>query len=140
MSDNGTYALVFDNGSGIFKAGFAGDDAPRVLFPSIVGRGLGTMGIDKKDVYVGDAALSKRGILRLNYPIKHGIVTNWDDMEQVSWLAIYRYDLWRNVIYGRGAIFSGGSQYCSSAYTIALLQTIYSTSQPFFVSLSFCSH
>ncbi len=31
-------ALVIDNGSGMCKAGFAGDDAPRSVFPSIVGR------------------------------------------------------------------------------------------------------
>ena len=31
-------ALVVDNGSGMRKAGFAGDDAPRAVFPSIVGR------------------------------------------------------------------------------------------------------
>ena len=31
-------ALVCDNGSGMCKAGFAGDDAPRAVFPSIVGR------------------------------------------------------------------------------------------------------
>ena len=30
--------LVIDNGSGMCKAGFAGDDAPRAVFPSIVGR------------------------------------------------------------------------------------------------------
>lgn len=32
--------LVVDNGSGMVKAGFAGDDAPRCVFPSIVGRKL----------------------------------------------------------------------------------------------------
>ena len=32
----GLPAIVFENGSGIFKAGFAGDDAPRAVFPSIV--------------------------------------------------------------------------------------------------------
>lgn len=31
-------SLVVDNGSGMCKAGFAGDDAPRAVFPSIVGR------------------------------------------------------------------------------------------------------
>ena len=31
-------ALVCDNGSGMVKSGFAGDDAPRAVFPSIVGR------------------------------------------------------------------------------------------------------
>ena len=31
-------SIVIDNGSGMCKAGFAGDDAPRAVFPSIVGR------------------------------------------------------------------------------------------------------
>lgn len=30
--------LVFDNWSGMYKAGFAGEDCPRAVFPSIVGR------------------------------------------------------------------------------------------------------
>ena len=31
-------AVVIDNGSGQIKAGFSGDDSPRAVFPSIVGR------------------------------------------------------------------------------------------------------
>ena len=56
MSEEDVQALVVDNGSGMCKAGFAGDDAPRAVFPSIVGRpkhpGI-MVGMDQKDAYVG---------------------------------------------------------------------------------------
>jgi len=84
--DENTPALVIDNGSGVVKAGVAGEDAPRSVFPSVIGYPkydniMHSSGA--KECHVGDEALSKKGILRLKYPIEHGVVTNWEDMEKI---------------------------------------------------------
>lgn len=84
--DDDIIALVIDNGSGMCKAGFAGEDAPRAVFPSLIGRPKHQAvmpGLGLKDCFIGDEAQSRRGILALNYPIEHGIVTNWDEMEKI---------------------------------------------------------
>ncbi|KAJ5071659.1 actin-11 [Anaeramoeba ignava] len=74
--------VVIDNGTCWIKAGFAGDDAPRAVFPSIVGRPRTTQ-IMLTDNYIGDEPRPKRAILTLKYPIERGIITNWDDMEKI---------------------------------------------------------
>ena len=42
-----------------------------------------------KEVFVGYEAQSRRDILTLKYPIEHGIVTNWDDMEKIWHYTFY---------------------------------------------------
>ncbi|XP_054858621.1 actin, cytoskeletal-like isoform X4 [Eublepharis macularius] len=75
--------VVVDNGTTTSKAGFAGEDAPRTAFPTVVGRPRlqGPMGL--KDFYVGEEAQRKRDILALKYPIEFGVIINWDDMEKI---------------------------------------------------------
>merc|ERR1712182_179533 len=78
-------AIVVDNGSGMMKAGCSGEDAPKVTFSSVVGypkQKTALVGTDK-DYYIGEEAQQKRGILILKYPLEHGIVQNWEDMEKV---------------------------------------------------------
>jgi len=79
-------AAVIDNGSGFCKAGLAGEDAPKSVFPSVVGKpkmqGL-LVGTDQREAYVGDEAIYKRGVLNLYNPIERGNVKNWDDMEKI---------------------------------------------------------
>jgi len=82
----GAGAVVIDNGSGNIKAGVAGDDAPRAVFPSVVAYPKydeAMVGMGHKESLVGDEAQGMRGVMKLNYPISHGIVTNWDDMEKI---------------------------------------------------------
>ena len=88
-------AIVCDNGSGTCKGGFSGEDIPRAVIPSIVGRpkySLAEGFITNHSSYVGDWAQSLRGVLKLNYPMEHGIVTNWDDMEQI-WHQVFYNEL-----------------------------------------------
>ena len=90
--DEEVTAVCIDNGSGMIKAGLAGDDAPRSVFSTVVGRpkvqGL-MVGLDQKEVYVGSEALQKRGVLKMDHPIEHGIVRDWDDMEKVWHHTLY---------------------------------------------------
>ena len=78
--------VIIDNGSGMMKAGIAGEEAPSATFPSIVGRpknASAMQGVTQKSEYIGDEAQQKRGVLNLKYPIANGIVTDWEDMEKV---------------------------------------------------------
>lgn len=87
--------IVLDNGSGTIRAGFAGEDLPKCYFPSYVGRPKHTRvlaGALEGDVFIGRRAEELRGLLKIRYPLEHGIVTDWDDMEKI-WQFVYTEEL-----------------------------------------------
>ncbi|XP_064118234.1 beta-centractin [Macrobrachium rosenbergii] len=86
--------VVIDNGSGVIKAGFAGDQTPKCHFPNYIGRPKHVRvmaGALEGDLFVGPKAEEHRGLLSIRYPMEHGIVTDWNDMERI-WHYIYSKD------------------------------------------------
>ena len=76
---------VIDNGTGYMKAGFSGEEAPRAVFPTLVGKPKPKvlLGSEKKERLLGQEALEKLGISNINHPIENGVITNWDDIEKI---------------------------------------------------------
>jgi len=80
--------VVCDNGTGFVKVGYAGENFPRSIFPSMVGRPIlraeeaVAEGVELKEIMVGDeaAAPGVRPSLDCHYPAEEGIVKNWEDM------------------------------------------------------------
>lgn len=86
--------IVIDNGSGTLKAGFAGDPIPKVNFSNYIGRPKHVRvmaGALEGDLFIGPKAEEYRGLLNINYPMEHGIVDNWSDMERI-WAYVYSKD------------------------------------------------
>ncbi|RKO87781.1 actin-related protein [Blyttiomyces helicus] len=87
--------VVIDNGSGVIKAGFAGDEQPKCYFSSFVGRPKHhriMAGANESETFIGKKAQELRGLLRIRYPMEHGIVTDWNDMERI-WQHVYSDEL-----------------------------------------------
>ncbi len=88
--------MVIDNGSGTIRAGFAGEDLPKCYFPSFVGRPKHLRvlaGALEGNLFIGPrAATDLRGLLKIHYPLEHGIVTDWDEMERI-WSYVYEEGL-----------------------------------------------
>ncbi|KAK5108691.1 Actin-like protein [Meristemomyces frigidus] len=86
MADLHNTPIVLDNGSGTIRAGYAGEDKPKCIFPSYVGRPKHLRvlagGLDG-ETFVGKRAQELRGLLKLNWPLEHGVVTDWEDMERI---------------------------------------------------------
>lgn len=87
-------AVIIDNGSGMLKAGFGGDEAPKVCFPAIVGtpKYEKLEGAVNTEYFIGSDAIKQKGVLKLEYPIKNGVVKNWDLMKKV-WSHCYLNEL-----------------------------------------------
>jgi len=95
MDSGDNKPIVIDNGSGVIKAGFSGDNQPSVKFPSIVGiprTDKQMVGVEAKSEYIGDEAQKMRGVLKLSYPIESGIVQEWEQMEKV-WAYCFENEL-----------------------------------------------
>lgn len=74
------YTIILDIGEGFTKVGFVGEDKPRAVFPTVVGipKYRQMAGTQAQEIYVGDDTTRMRGVLKLEYPIHRGTVTNWD--------------------------------------------------------------
>ena len=87
--------IIIDNGTGYCKAGLSTDDGPRTVFPSCVGYPKYREALynqNYRDFFVGYDAINKKAVLKLNYPMEHGVVNNWDDMEKI-WGHIFTNEL-----------------------------------------------
>jgi len=73
------------------KAGFAGDDMPRYIIPTIYSqpRPMGTVINTNTSSYVGDEPQTIKPTYTLKYPIKNGIITDWDIMEKFWYKLFY---------------------------------------------------
>uniref|UniRef100_A0A0X3P7P7 Alpha-centractin n=2 Tax=Schistocephalus solidus TaxID=70667 RepID=A0A0X3P7P7_SCHSO len=86
--------VVVDLGTGVLKAGFAGDQTPKYHFPNFIGRPKHVRvmaGAIEGDDFIGPRAEEHRGLLSIRYPVEHGIVRDWSDMERI-WSYLYSKD------------------------------------------------
>lgn len=86
--------VVLDNGTGISKNGFGGEDQPRSVFPTVIGKPkYGNIMPDVKDYsrewYIGEEAMELKGIMNLQFPIEHGVVEDWPAMERIWHYTFY---------------------------------------------------
>jgi len=89
-------ACVIDNGTGFTKMGYAGNMEPNFIVPSLIatiadGKSDPTKDIEDLNFYIGADAQIKRENYNVDYPIRHGIVSNWDNMEKYWQRCLYQY-------------------------------------------------
>eukprot|EP00295_Goniomonas_pacifica_P020737 CAMPEP_0175858556 /NCGR_PEP_ID=MMETSP0107_2-20121207/29730_1 /TAXON_ID=195067 ORGANISM="Goniomonas pacifica, Strain CCMP1869" /NCGR_SAMPLE_ID=MMETSP0107_2 /ASSEMBLY_ACC=CAM_ASM_000203 /LENGTH=411 /DNA_ID=CAMNT_0017175007 /DNA_START=9 /DNA_END=1244 /DNA_ORIENTATION=- len=90
-------AVVIDNGTGYTKMGYAGNIAPSYIVPTViatddsVGKQTQKGKIDDLDFYIGDEAMSNKAGYGITYPVREGMVDNWDHMERFWQRCIFKY-------------------------------------------------
>ncbi|ODV92545.1 hypothetical protein CANCADRAFT_87833 [Tortispora caseinolytica NRRL Y-17796] len=102
-------AIVMDNGTGMTKLGYAGNDSPSFIFPTAMATRSGaggkpgvrtaTSSLSQKrdtedlDFFIGDEALyaANGPGYGLEYPMRHGQVENWDLMERFWECSLFKY-------------------------------------------------
>lgn len=104
-------AIVMDNGTGYSKLGFAGNDAPSLVIPttiatrsartstglqssqSLSGNLASKRGTEDLDYFIGYEALEAASgpEYNLHYPVRHGQVENWDQMERYWQQSLFKY-------------------------------------------------
>jgi actin-related protein 3 len=112
-SGNRLPAVIIDNGTGYTKMGYAGNNIPSFIIPSVIGINEAALGqktggpgvaggkaaaassgvskIGDLDFYIGDEAIALSKTYALHNPIRHGQVDNWSDMEKYWEHCIFRY-------------------------------------------------
>ena len=85
-------SIIIDVGSGLMKVGFSGEDGPRNIFNSIVGipkmAGL-KVGMEQKERYVAEEAISNAEFMNFYSPIQRGEVVDWDKFETLMHYLLY---------------------------------------------------
>ncbi|KAJ3874025.1 actin-related protein Arp3 [Lentinula edodes] len=104
--------IICDNGTGYSKVGFAGNSDPSFVFPTAIatrgpagqssrapavpskpGHLASKRGVEDLDFFIGDEALANARTpgYGVHYPIRHGMIDNWDHMERYWEQTIFKY-------------------------------------------------
>jgi len=75
--------VVLDTGSATVRAGFADEDEPRIVLPTVVGVPKQTASDSEQVKYPGQEAWDASAELLLSRPVDCGLVQNWEDMELI---------------------------------------------------------
>lgn len=85
---------VIDNGTGYTKMGYAGNYEPSFIIPTAISTNTKSnlKGLEDLDFYIGDEAVANSfGTYQIVYPMRHGIVEDWDNMERYWEHCLFKY-------------------------------------------------